>query len=59
MTEITEQELADARKIWGDALIAISKGLRKKALMRPERLLMVRWMPPMAFTLGRFFSSQR
>ena len=24
-TEITEQELADARQIWGDALIAISK----------------------------------
>ena len=32
MTEITEQELADARKIWGDALIAISKAFEEEGI---------------------------
>ena len=31
-TEITEQELADARQIWGDALIAISKAFEEKGV---------------------------
>ena len=31
-TEITEQELADARQIWGDALIAISKAFEEKGI---------------------------
>lgn len=30
--EITEQELADARKIWGDALIAISKAYEETGI---------------------------
>ena len=31
-TEITEQELTDARQIWGDALIAISKAFEEKGV---------------------------
>ena len=31
-TEITEQELADARQIWGDALIAISKAFEEEGV---------------------------
>ena len=31
-TEITEQELADARQIWGNALIAISKAFEEKGI---------------------------
>ena len=31
-TEITEQELADARQIWGDALIAISEAFDKEGI---------------------------
>ena len=32
MTEITEQELAGARKIWGDALIAISRAFEEEGI---------------------------
>ena len=32
MTEITEQELAGARKIWGDALIAISRTFEEEGI---------------------------
>ena len=31
-TEITEQELVDARQIWGDALIAISKAFEEEGV---------------------------
>ena len=31
-TQITEQELADARQVWGDALIAISKAFEEEGL---------------------------
>ena len=31
-TEITEQELADARQIWGNALIAIAKAFEEKGI---------------------------
>ena len=31
-TEITEQELVDARQIWGDALIAISKAFEEEGI---------------------------
>ena len=37
MTEITEQELADARKIWGDALIAIAKAFEEEGIDAGER----------------------
>ncbi len=32
MTEITEQELADARQTWGNALIAISKAFEEEGI---------------------------
>ena len=31
-TEIAEQELVDARQIWGDALIAISKAFEEEGV---------------------------
>ena len=35
-TTITEQELTEARTIWGDALVAVSKGGPKQAAAAPE-----------------------
>ena len=43
-TNITEEELAEARKIWGDALVAVSKGsgmLAKLGNIRPSRSTIV------------------
>ena len=57
-TEITEQELADARQIWGDALIAISKAFEEKGIDAARWLLTTRWTQPMALSLGRFYLSQ-
>ena len=37
-TEITEQELAEARKIWGDALIAISTAYDEEGIEAATRL---------------------
>ena len=59
MTEITEQELAGARKIWGDALIAISRAFEEEGIDAARVVANGPWTQPMAFTSGRFSSSQR
>ena len=58
MTQITEQELADARQVWGMP-IAISKAFEEEILDAATRLQMAPWMQPTDTILGRFCLSQR